>query len=107
MVAACRRALTQGRREIDFIRLDTGAFSLATAISIDYAVMENTRRAAVVPVAMGWSDIGSWDALWEHRRAQDGDGNSRSRAMSSPKTTRQLPICAPKQDLSRQSASRN
>ncbi len=47
----------------------------ATATSIDYAVMEHTRRAAVVPVAMGWSDIGSWDALWEIS-AKDVAGNS-------------------------------
>ena len=75
MVAACRRALTQGRRESDFIRLDKDAFYACDGDSIDYAVMENTRRAAVVPVAMGWSDIGSWDALWE-MSGKDSDGNS-------------------------------
>ncbi len=75
MVAACRRALTQGRRESDFIRLDKDAFYACDGDSIDYAVMEKTRRAAVVPVAMGWSDIGSWDALWE-MSSKDGDGNS-------------------------------
>jgi len=75
MVAACRRALTEGRRESDFIRLDKEAFSACDDDSIDYAVMEKTRRAAVVPVAMGWSDIGSWDALWE-MSGKDRDGNS-------------------------------
>jgi mannose-1-phosphate guanylyltransferase / mannose-6-phosphate isomerase len=75
MVAACRRALADGRRDSDFIRLDKDAFYECDADSIDYAVMEKTRRAAVVPVAMGWSDIGSWDALWE-MSDKDGDGNS-------------------------------
>ena len=75
MVAACRRALADGRRESDFIRLDKDAFYACDGDSIDYAVMEKTRRAAVVPVAMGWSDIGSWDALWE-MSGKDGDGNS-------------------------------
>jgi mannose-1-phosphate guanylyltransferase/mannose-1-phosphate guanylyltransferase/mannose-6-phosphate isomerase len=75
MVAACRRALADGRQESDFIRLDKDAFYACDGDSIDYAVMEKTRRAAVVPVAMGWSDIGSWDALWE-MSGKDGDGNS-------------------------------
>jgi mannose-1-phosphate guanylyltransferase/mannose-6-phosphate isomerase len=75
MVAGCRRALADGRRESDFIRLDRDAFYACDGDSIDYAVMEKTRRAAVVPVAMRWSDIGSWDALWE-MSGKDGDGNS-------------------------------
>jgi mannose-1-phosphate guanylyltransferase / mannose-6-phosphate isomerase len=75
MVASCRRALADGRRDSDFIRLDRDAFSACDSDSIDYAVMEKTRLAVVVPVAMGWSDIGSWDALWE-MSAKDNDGNS-------------------------------
>ena len=75
MVAACRRALTEGRQESDFIRLDKDAFSLCDSDSIDYAVMEKTRRAVVVPIAMGWTDIGSWDALWE-MSSKDHKGNS-------------------------------
>jgi mannose-1-phosphate guanylyltransferase/mannose-6-phosphate isomerase len=75
MVAACRRALVEARRESDFIRLDEHAFSACDGDSIDYAVMEKTRRAAVVRVAMGWSDVGSWDALWE-MNTKDRDGNS-------------------------------
>ena len=75
MVAACRRALAEGRRDSDFTRLGKEAFSACDSDSIDYAVMEKTHRAAVVPVAMGWSDIGSWDALWE-MSAKDRDGNS-------------------------------
>jgi mannose-1-phosphate guanylyltransferase / mannose-6-phosphate isomerase len=75
MVAACRQALAAARRESDFVRLGKEAFSACAADSIDYAVMEHTRRAAVVPVTMGWSDVGSWDALWE-LGAKDQRGNS-------------------------------
>jgi len=64
MLASCRRALDRARRDDDFIRLDKEAFAACPADSIDYAVMEHTARAAVVPVTMGWSDLGSWDALW-------------------------------------------
>jgi mannose-1-phosphate guanylyltransferase/mannose-6-phosphate isomerase len=75
MVTACRRALAEAQRDADFIRLGKKAFATCPADSIDYAVMEHTTRAAVVPVSMGWSDIGSWDALWE-MAAKDQWGNS-------------------------------
>jgi mannose-1-phosphate guanylyltransferase/mannose-6-phosphate isomerase len=75
MVAACRQALATGQRDSDFIRLGKEAFSVCAGDSIDYAVMEHTRRAAIVPVSMGWSDIGSWDSLWE-LGTKDQDGNS-------------------------------
>ncbi len=65
IVGACRSALAGARRDDDFIRLDKAAFETCPADSIDYAVMEHTSRAAVVPVGMAWSDVGSWDALWE------------------------------------------
>jgi mannose-1-phosphate guanylyltransferase / mannose-6-phosphate isomerase len=63
-VAACRRAIAAAKRDFDFLRLDKAAFEKAENKSIDYAVMELTSRAAVVPVSMGWSDVGTWDALW-------------------------------------------
>jgi mannose-1-phosphate guanylyltransferase/mannose-6-phosphate isomerase len=75
IVAACRRALSEASRDADFIRLGNAAFTACPAQSIDYAVMEHTSRAAVVPVGMGWSDVGSWDALWE-LSAKDSAGNS-------------------------------
>src|SRR5262245_2667000 len=75
MVSACREALAAAQRDRDFIRLAKEPFSGCAGDSIDYAVMEHTRRAAVVPVSMGWSDVGSWDALWE-MGAKDGHGNS-------------------------------
>jgi mannose-1-phosphate guanylyltransferase / mannose-6-phosphate isomerase len=64
MVAACRDALDKAKRDLDFLRLDRDAFAEAPSKSIDYAVMEHTSHAAVVPVEMGWSDVGTWDALW-------------------------------------------
>jgi mannose-1-phosphate guanylyltransferase / mannose-6-phosphate isomerase len=75
MLAACRRALAGAQSDHDFIRLDKSAFAECPADSIDYAVMEHTACAAVVPVAMGWSDLGSWDALWEIG-AKDERGNA-------------------------------
>jgi mannose-1-phosphate guanylyltransferase/mannose-6-phosphate isomerase len=75
MLAACRRAVDQGQGDLDFFRLDEAAFAAAPSKSIDYAVMERTDRAAVVPVDLGWSDIGSWSALWDIG-AKDGDGNA-------------------------------
>src|SRR6266849_1321204 len=74
MVAACRRALDQGKRDLDFLRLEISAFAAAENNSVDYAVMEHTRHAAVIPVDMGWSDVGTWDALWQIG-AKDGAGN--------------------------------
>jgi mannose-1-phosphate guanylyltransferase/mannose-6-phosphate isomerase len=74
MVDTCRRALGQAKRDLDFLRLDTTAFTAARSISIDYAVMEHTKAAAVVPVDIGWSDVGSFDALWQGG-SKDADGN--------------------------------
>lgn len=62
---AARASWESGVRDMDFIRLDPARFAACPADSIDYAVMEKTDRAATVSVDIGWSDIGSWDALWE------------------------------------------
>jgi mannose-1-phosphate guanylyltransferase/mannose-6-phosphate isomerase len=51
--------------DLDFIRLGAAAFAAAPDISIDYAIAEKTDKAAVVPAAIGWSDVGSWSALYE------------------------------------------
>ena len=76
MLAACKQALAGAQRDADFVRLDKAAFTACPSDSIDYAVMEHTEKAAVIPVAMGWSDLGSWDALWEM-----GDKDSRGNAL--------------------------
>src|SRR6185312_1599858 len=64
LLAQCRAAIGGGKQDLDFFRLDQPSFAKARSISIDYAVMERTDKAAIVPVQMGWSDIGSWDSLW-------------------------------------------
>lgn len=63
MLAACERAMRSGQEDLAFFRLERAAFAEAPALSIDHAVMEHTNRAAVVPVDMAWSDVGSWHAL--------------------------------------------
>ena len=75
MLEACRRALELSKRDEDFVRLDAEAFAASPSDSIDYAVMEKTADAAVVPLDAGWSDVGSWSALWEANE-RDADGNA-------------------------------
>jgi mannose-1-phosphate guanylyltransferase / mannose-6-phosphate isomerase len=74
-VEAVGQAVTKAGRDLGFVTLDPEAFAKAKAISIDYAVMEKTSRAAVVPVSCGWSDVGSWHAVWE-LSDKDGEGNA-------------------------------
>ncbi|MCW5719015.1 MAG: mannose-1-phosphate guanylyltransferase/mannose-6-phosphate isomerase [Bauldia sp.] len=71
---AARAALAGARNDLDFTRLDAEAFAASPSISIDYAVMEKTPRAAVLPGDFGWSDAGTWSSLWEIA-ARDDDGN--------------------------------
>ena len=69
------RASVVGRtQDLDFLRLEPASFAASPSISLDYAVAERTRRAAVVPADLGWSDVGSWGALWELGE-KDADGN--------------------------------
>ncbi|MGJ4947754.1 mannose-1-phosphate guanylyltransferase/mannose-6-phosphate isomerase [Bradyrhizobium sp. HKCCYLS20291] len=68
-------AVSKAGRDLSFIILDSDAFAAAKPISIDYAVMEKTERAAVAPVSCGWSDVGSWHAVWE-LSDKDGQGNA-------------------------------
>ncbi|MEW5788034.1 MAG: mannose-1-phosphate guanylyltransferase/mannose-6-phosphate isomerase [Pseudomonadota bacterium] len=74
ILAACQRALEAGEHDLDFCRLDKAAFADCPSDSIDYAVMEKTANAAVVPADIGWNDIGAWSALWDVG-AKDGAGN--------------------------------
>jgi mannose-1-phosphate guanylyltransferase / mannose-6-phosphate isomerase len=67
----CRAALAGAKTDLDFTRIDAKAFESCPSDSIDYAVMEKTSDAVVVPLSAGWSDVGSWAALHE---ASDGDG---------------------------------
>jgi len=74
-VQAVVDAVAKAGRDLGFITLNSDAFAAAKAISIDYAVMEKTARAAVVPVSCGWSDVGSWHAVWE-LSDKDEQGNA-------------------------------
>lgn len=65
MVAACRLACDGAVADLDFVRLDADAFARCPGDSIDYAVMEKTTAAVIIPLQAGWSDVGSWSALWE------------------------------------------
>lgn len=65
MLTACRESLDKASRDMDFVRLDRDAFAASPADSIDYAVMEKTTIGVVVPLNAGWSDVGSWSALWD------------------------------------------
>lgn len=76
MLAAVRAAYASAGTDLDFVRIDGELFAAVPDNSIDYAVMEKTQRAAVLPVSCGWSDIGSWSALWMAGE-RDGDGNLR------------------------------
>jgi len=74
IVEAARKAYAAAGTDLDFTRVDADAFSASPSESIDYAVMEKTDRAAVVPVSCGWSDIGSWSSLWSVAE-RDAEGN--------------------------------
>ncbi len=65
IVAACREALQKAVKDLDFLRLDSVAFSASPSDSIDYAVMEKTTKASLVPLDAGWNDVGAWSALWD------------------------------------------
>jgi mannose-1-phosphate guanylyltransferase/mannose-6-phosphate isomerase len=71
----CRTALDKGKNDLFFFRLDRDVFAKVPSQSIDYGVMEKTNLAAVVPVDMGWSDVGSWGALHQESTV-DADGNT-------------------------------
>jgi mannose-1-phosphate guanylyltransferase/mannose-6-phosphate isomerase len=71
---ASTRAWEKRLADLDFLRLDPAAFEGCASDSIDYAVMEKTEHAAVLPIDIGWSDVGSWTTLWEVG-AKDRDGN--------------------------------
>jgi mannose-1-phosphate guanylyltransferase/mannose-6-phosphate isomerase len=75
ILAATRAAFATAARDGDFIRLDKDAFAACPSESIDYAVMEQTDAAMVLPVDIGWNDVGSWSALWDVAE-RDGDGNA-------------------------------
>ncbi len=75
MVRLAKIAVQKAQTDADFIRLDKDAFTAMASDSIDYAVMEKTQSGYVLPISVGWSDVGSWQALWQVSE-QDGNGNA-------------------------------
>lgn len=75
IAAACHEAWAKRRKDCDFIRADKDAFNSSPALSVDYAVMERTDKACVVPLAAQWNDLGSWSAFYETSEHDDA-GNA-------------------------------
>ena len=75
ILSACEAAMSSPQNDLDFIRVDKIAFEACPDDSVDYAVMEKTADAVVVPMDCGWSDVGSWSALWEVSD-KDKNGNA-------------------------------
>lgn len=73
--AAAEKSMSSATPDLDFVRIDQAAFSASPSISIDCAVMEKTNKAKVVPLDVGWNDVGSWSALWDVSE-KDGNGNA-------------------------------
>jgi len=72
---AAEKAMSKATPDLDFIRIDEAAFASSPSTSIDYAVMERTAKAKVVPLDAGWNDVGSWSALWDVSD-KDENGNA-------------------------------
>lgn len=75
VLSQCRRALNQARIDDNHFHLSEGEFVKTPALSIDVAIMENARKAAIVPTPLDWRDVGDWQALWTHS-ARDLEGNA-------------------------------
>lgn len=71
----CKQAIDSESHDLDFIRVDADIFATCPDDSIDYAVMEKTQAAAMVPLDAGWSDVGSWTSLWDTAENKDENGN--------------------------------
>jgi mannose-1-phosphate guanylyltransferase len=75
ILEACKQALSENTPDMDFVRINEHAFAACPDESVDYAVMEKTDSAVVVPLDAGWSDVGAWSSLWEVTD-KDADGNA-------------------------------
>lgn len=73
--SSCEQAFLASKEETDFRRIPEELFALSPSDSIDYAVMERTAKATVVPLDAGWNDLGTWDAIWDHAD-KDNQGNA-------------------------------
>ncbi|WP_100641020.1 mannose-1-phosphate guanylyltransferase/mannose-6-phosphate isomerase [Alteromonas facilis] len=75
ILSVCQQAIATETPDLDFIRVDADIFGQSPDDSIDYAVMEHTKLAAMVSLDAGWSDVGSWSSLWETAKEKDANGN--------------------------------
>jgi mannose-1-phosphate guanylyltransferase/mannose-6-phosphate isomerase len=75
ILASCKQAIASESKDLEFVRLDAEVFAACPDDSIDYAVMEKTDAACVVPLDAGWSDVGSWSSLWETAKQKDANNN--------------------------------
>ncbi|WP_310643299.1 mannose-1-phosphate guanylyltransferase/mannose-6-phosphate isomerase [Limnohabitans sp.] len=75
MLQACLGAWNNAQKDLEFVRLDQEAFASSPSDSVDYAVMEKTSKAVVVPLDAGWNDVGAWSAVWQVL-PQDAQGNA-------------------------------
>ena len=82
ILEACEQALSETKTDMDFVRINEDAFAACPDESIDYAVMEKTHSAVVVPLDAGWSDVGDWSSLWEVTDKDDGRNAVRGDVMT-------------------------
>ena len=75
MLDVCKRSIETESADLDFVRIDADVFATCPEDSVDYAVMEKTQDAAMVPLDAGWNDVGSWSSLWETSDSRDKQGN--------------------------------
>jgi mannose-1-phosphate guanylyltransferase/mannose-6-phosphate isomerase len=75
MLQACQGAWAKAQKDLEFVRLDKDSFASSPSDSVDYAVMEKTSKAVVVPLDAGWNDVGAWSAVWQVL-PQDAQGNA-------------------------------
>jgi len=84
--AAASQSVELAKTDLDFIRLDPEAFARSPDMSVDYAIFERTKLASVVPAAIQWSDLGSWDAVWKAAKRDDNNNLQRGPASLSNTT---------------------
>jgi mannose-1-phosphate guanylyltransferase len=90
-LAAASEAVLKAAADLDFVRLDAASFGKAPDVSVDYAIFEKTALASVIPVSFGWSDLGSWDAVWKVSEKDASDNVVSGRATLS-NTSRSLVV---------------
>lgn len=88
---AATSGVQNARNDLDFVRIDETSFAAAPDISVDYAIFEKTDKAAVLPVAFPWSDLGAWDAVWKVSD-KDGVGNVATGPVTFSNTTNALVV---------------